>query len=87
MEISKSLLQYVSLGEKGSHRKNALLGAAVGLRIGAPIGATMRLADREPAGRDRMACAAVFGGIFGAIGALIGAAAGGSRTTKVYPAR
>jgi hypothetical protein len=86
-QISKSLVQNVSLKEKGSRGKGALLGAAVGFGIGAPIGAVIKIADRNPTAGDRMAGVALVGGIWAAIGALIGRAAGGTRMTTVYQAR
>jgi hypothetical protein len=87
MEISKSLVQYVSLREKGNRRKGALLGAAVGFGIGAAIGANIKIADREPTGGDRAAGVALVGGIWAMIGALLGRTAGGTKMTKVYQAR
>ena len=84
MEIGKSLVQSVSLKEKGNRRKGALLGAAVGFGIGAAIGANIKIADREPAGGDRAAGVALVGGIRAVIGALLGRTATGSKWTTVY---
>jgi hypothetical protein len=86
-EISKSLIQNVSLMEKCNRRKSALLGAAVGFGIGALIGANIKIADtNHPTAGDRMAGAVVVGGIWAGIGALIGRAAGGTKITPVYKA-
>ena len=84
MEIGKSLVQSVSLKEKGNRRKGALLGAAVGFGIGAAIGANIKIADRNPTGGDRAAGVALVGGIWAVIGALLGRTATGSKWTTVY---
>jgi hypothetical protein len=85
-EINKSLVLDVSLKEKGSRRKGALLGAGLGFGIGAAIGANVKIADRELTTGDRVAGAMLVGGIWAAIGALIGRAAGGTKMVTVYRA-
>jgi len=61
---------------KKSRAKGALIGAAVGFGIGAPIGSQAQIADRTLTSGDRVAGVALVGGFFGAIGAAIGAGTG-----------
>jgi hypothetical protein len=64
-----------------SRGKGALLGAAVGFGIGAPIGAAaINAADRKPTPGDRGVGAVIGGAWFGGIGAGIGAAAAAQQT-------
>lgn len=65
---------------KKSRAKGALLGAAVGFGIGAPIGSAVKIVDRTPTSGDRAAGVALVGGLFGVIGAGIGAGAGAQVT-------
>lgn len=87
-EISRSLVQNVSLKEKGSRGKAAAIAGAVGFGAGMGLGvATFGSLDKHGGTGQKIGLGVLFGLIFGGVGALIGAAAGGTRMTTVYRAR
>jgi len=88
VKISKSLVQRVSVLEKGSRAKGAAIGAAAGFGIGMVVGVcAFDTLDKHGSTSEKIGLGTLFGVVWGGIGALIGRAAAGTRSTTVYQAR
>jgi hypothetical protein len=77
----------VLMKERGSRRKVAAMGGAIGFGLGMAIGAKAAgELDTHGGTGQKIGIGALFGAVFGGIFALVGAAAGGTKMTLVYQA-